>query len=312
MGVESDDDYESLPSSPVHVNMLAGALAGITEHTLMYPIDSVKTRMQIISSNPNAIYSSISNALRRISTAEGASSLWRGVNSVVMGSGPAHALSFAVYEYFKVAFGADQEGNRVMEAAIAGACATFAHDGLMTPFDVIKQRMQLTTSTSHPTTLHCASHILRTEGIRAFYVSYPTTLAMNIPFHMIHFSSYETLKKQLNPSGKYDPLSHCVAGGVAGGLAALVTTPLDVIKTVLQTRGVSEDLAVRNVTGFREALGVVLERGGGVKGLFRGWKPRVLTNVPATAISWTTYEFLKVFFGGKKQLESAKSVSVVV
>ena len=37
-----DEDYESLPTSSVAVNMFAGAVAGITEHTVMYPLDSVK------------------------------------------------------------------------------------------------------------------------------------------------------------------------------------------------------------------------------------------------------------------------------
>ncbi|KAJ3070739.1 asparaginyl-tRNA synthetase [Podochytrium sp. JEL0797] len=256
--------------------------------------------MQIISSNPNAIYSSISNAMTRITTAEGATALWRGVSSVVMGAGPAHALSFAVYEYCKVAFAAEHEGNRVLESAAAGAFATLAHDGLMTPFDVIKQRMQLQSGSQHTNTLSCARTIFRTEGLRAFYMSYPTTLAMNIPFHMIHFSSYEWMKRNLNPSGKYDPVSHCIAGGLAGGLAAAVTTPLDVVKTLLQTRGVSEVAAVRRVDGFKQAVQVVARRDG-VKGFFRGFQPRVLTNIPATAISWTTYEALKVFIAGEKK-----------
>lgn len=29
--------------------MLAGAIAGITEHTAMYPVDTIKTRMQALS-----------------------------------------------------------------------------------------------------------------------------------------------------------------------------------------------------------------------------------------------------------------------
>lgn len=38
------DDYESLPTNNVGEHMAAGALAGIMEHALMYPIDSVKVR----------------------------------------------------------------------------------------------------------------------------------------------------------------------------------------------------------------------------------------------------------------------------
>lgn len=36
------DDYESLPTTSVAVNMTAGAIAGVLEHIVMYPMDSVK------------------------------------------------------------------------------------------------------------------------------------------------------------------------------------------------------------------------------------------------------------------------------
>lgn len=36
------DDYESLPTNSLSTNMTAGALAGVMEHIVMYPLDSVK------------------------------------------------------------------------------------------------------------------------------------------------------------------------------------------------------------------------------------------------------------------------------
>lgn len=36
------DDYESLPTTSVGVNMAAGGIAGVLEHLVMYPLDSVK------------------------------------------------------------------------------------------------------------------------------------------------------------------------------------------------------------------------------------------------------------------------------
>lgn len=37
-----ENDYESLPTHSLYVHLLAGAAAGIMEHSVMFPIDSVK------------------------------------------------------------------------------------------------------------------------------------------------------------------------------------------------------------------------------------------------------------------------------
>ena len=47
--LEEDFDYEALPAtSSVAVHLLAGSLAGITEHTVVYPFDSIKVRMCVL------------------------------------------------------------------------------------------------------------------------------------------------------------------------------------------------------------------------------------------------------------------------
>lgn len=38
------DDYEQLPTPSTSTNMIAGAAAGILEHCVMYPMDSIKVR----------------------------------------------------------------------------------------------------------------------------------------------------------------------------------------------------------------------------------------------------------------------------
>lgn len=132
---------------------------------------------------------------------------------------------------------------------------------------------------------HCAQQVYRNEGLKAFYISYPTTLTMTVPFTALQFMAYESTNKVVNPTGKYDPLAHCVSGGLAGGFAAALTTPLDVIKTLLQTRGNATDPELRNAKGLFEAAAIINKRDGW-KGFFRGIKPRVVTTVPSTAICW--------------------------
>jgi asparaginyl-tRNA synthetase len=144
--------------------------------------------------------------------------------------------------------------------------------------------MQLQNS-AYKTLYDCARNVLRKEGMWAFYVSYPTTLCMTVPFTALQFTAYESISKVLNPTGKYDPYTHCFAGGIAGGIAAGITTPLDVIKTLLQTRGSATDSELRNVRGLWHAAKVIRQRNGW-RGFLRGLKPRIVTTMPSTAICW--------------------------
>jgi solute carrier family 25 (mitochondrial iron transporter), member 28/37 len=40
----------------------------------------------------------------------------------------------------------------------------------------------------------CFSSVYKAEGLSAFYVSYPTTLTMTVPFTAVQFSTYEFIK----------------------------------------------------------------------------------------------------------------------
>jgi solute carrier family 25 iron transporter 28/37 len=298
-------DYEALPeTSPLSLHLFAGALAGIAEHTIMYPIDTLRTRMQVVNPNPQAIYSSVTSALTRISTTEGSRALWRGVSSMVLGAGPSHALYFATYEQCKLYAGTRYHNTHMQHVVhgASGACATVISDAFMNPFDVVKQRMQMHGST-YRSSYQCALSILHKEGVGALYVSYPTTLLMTVPFQAIQFAVYEHVRAWLNPTNTYSPMTHIIAGGMAGSLAAAATTPLDVCKTVLQTRTTSD-----KVDGIVSAMRVIVQRQG-MWGFFQGWRPRVISHMPSTAIAWTVYEYVKYFLGNKEQEGEELSLS---
>ncbi|RMJ17949.1 hypothetical protein BHE90_006206 [Fusarium euwallaceae] len=293
-----DYDYESLPPNfSLLQNMAAGAFAGIAEHTVMYPIDAIKTRMQILNPSTTPAYSGVIRNTFQIARTEGFFSLWRGMSSVIVGAGPAHAVYFATYEAVKHAMGGNQAGvHHPLAAATSGAAATIASDAFMNPFDVIKQRMQIQNSSKmYRSMVDCAKYVYKTEGLGAFYISYPTTLSMTVPFTALQFLAYESISTAMNPEKTYDPLTHCLAGAVAGGFAAGLTTPMDVIKTMLQTRGTSTDPEVRSVNSFVGGCRLLYKRAGFL-GFFKGVRPRVVTTMPSTAICWSAYEFSKAYF----------------
>ncbi|KAG7275187.1 hypothetical protein CRUP_023775 [Coryphaenoides rupestris] len=99
---DADAEYEGLPRGvPTTTHMMAGAVAGVMEHCVMFPVDCVKTRMQSLRPDAGVRYRNVVDALRQIVRTEG---LWRpvrGVNVMAAGAGPAHAMYFACYEKIK-------------------------------------------------------------------------------------------------------------------------------------------------------------------------------------------------------------------
>lgn len=115
--------------------------------------------MQVFTTSPVAVYSGVGNAFTRISSTEGVRALWRGVSSVVVGAGPAHAVHFGTLEAVKELAGGNEAGNqwlahcafscyvfrhvvpKIHPIALAGASATIASDALMNPFDGASHRL---------------------------------------------------------------------------------------------------------------------------------------------------------------------------
>lgn len=276
--------------------MVAGSIAGCVEHMAMFPVDTIKTRMQILGPCPIKSVS-LSHALRSILKTEGPSGLYRGIGAMGLGAGPAHAVYFSIYEIFKKSLSGGNPNNSAAHA-ISGVFATVASDAVFTPMDMVKQRLQLSSS-PYKGVLDCVTRVLREEGFKAFYASYRTTVLMNAPFTAVHFATYEAAKRglmEVSPDSADDNrvVVHATAGAAAGALAALLTTPLDVVKTQLQCQGICG--CDRYSSGsIRDVLRTIVKKDG-YRGLMRGWIPRMLFHAPAAAICWSTYEAWKSIF----------------
>ncbi|XP_028661874.1 mitoferrin-1 [Erpetoichthys calabaricus] len=311
-GELTEEEYESLPASASPAtHMTAGAVAGVLEHAVMFPVDSVKTRMQSLQPDPKARYQSVYQGLSRIIRTEGIMRPMRGIGITMAGAGPAHALYFAGYEKLKWKLSniIHPGSNSHIANGIAGSIATLLHDAVMNPVEVVKQRMQMYNS-PYKGAWDCIQTVRRTEGVAAFYRSYTTQLTMNIPFQAMHFISYEFMQEQLNPRRQYQPHTHIISGAVAGAVAAAVTTPLDVCKTLLNTQ---ENVALTSInisghlSGMANAFRTVYQIGG-VPAFFKGMQARIIYQMPSTAISWSVYEFFKYFLTKRKNEKSGTSI----
>ena len=98
-----------------------------------------------------------------------------------------------------------------------------------------------------------------------------------------------------------------ISGAVSGALAAAITTPLDVCKTLLNTQE-KNVLALgqqqTEIKGMFTAFRTVYQMSGPA-GYFKGLQARIIFQMPATAISWSVYEFFKYFITLRKAQSSS-------
>ena len=316
--------------TPFWHHCVAGSLAGVGEHVLVYPLDTVKTHIQCAACIPRdsivskaapkhsnmphgGMWTTMRHIVSQPSIRVGPSSmtaaattappknlfrLWRGIPTILVGCVPAHALYFSAYEAVKY-YGKRPDGTTApLWATAAGAAAVLGHDIIMTPLDTIKQRLQL----GHYSGMKQAISEMyqREHGLLAFYRSFPITLVTNIPYGMVMVGTNEFLKDRLL-NGESPSLSVCLfAASVSGMMAAATTTPLDRIKTVLQTQhlttactlGACPRIGEGGRLTLRQAIAKIVQQEG-MAGFFKGMAPRVASHTPAVAISWTTYETAK-------------------
>lgn len=223
---EFDFEWEERKdNTPFRVHMLAGSIAGISEHVMILPVDNLKTHIQTKSPD-------IKTAYREIRTS-GLSNFFRGSAIIAMGCIPSHAFFFLNYEIFKKYLNQETTIDIFGNMALGGVSHIF-HDIVMTPCELIKQRAQITGISSNT---YIIKKTITEEGLFAFWRSFPVNFMSNLPNAMITVSANENLKRIYeNLFGRHTLKSYFACAGTAGILCSLITTPLDNIKTRLNVQ----------------------------------------------------------------------------
>jgi len=305
---ESLDWEEWDGSTPFWQHAVAGSCAGMMEHVAMYPIDTIKTRMQAVRVDASQRPPGVVQTARTVLQEHGASGLMRGCFAIGAGCIPAHVGLFCTYEVAKARLiDSENAEHQPARAAACGAMATVVHDMIITPFDVVKQRLQLG---CYRGVMDCLASVWRNEGLRGFYRSLPTTLISECPFHGILVACNESLKLLLGLEAREGSGTdrrtiglHFVSTGLSGMAAAVATQPLDVVKTRLQTQSLggasaSDGEAVRVRYSGMLSTALTIYREEGPRGLFRGTVPRLAFAAPSAAMCWGTYEVTKAVLRG--------------
>ncbi|KAL9050330.1 MAG: hypothetical protein Q9206_005130, partial [Seirophora lacunosa] len=242
----SMEEEEEVRHPYVHC-MLAGGVGGTSGDLLMHSIDTVKTRQQGDPHIPSK-YTSLSSSYAKIYRQEGVRrGLYSGVTPAFLGSFPGTLIFFGCYEYSKRHL-IDAGVHNSLAYLTSGFIADLAASVVYVPSEVLKTRLQLQGRYNNPffrsgynyrSTLHAARTIIKEEGFAALFYGYRATLFRDLPFSALQFAFYEQEQQWAKQyvGGKDIGLGlEILTATTAGGLAGVITCPLDVVKTRIQTQ----------------------------------------------------------------------------
>lgn len=259
--------------SPTGVALASGAAAGTAVEATLFPLDSLKTRAQSSSAPSRAVRS--------------VRGLYRGIGTAVAGSAPGSALFFMVYESSRQAL---MDRGVYGAPLLASALGELAACSVRAPTDIVKQQLQMGLARSFS---QAAGGVL--TNANKVFASFRATAMRDVVHSGLQMSLYESFKlvaaRRLACDAERLPAGPAaVCGSMAGSISAVLTTPIDVLRTRVNLRSVEQGISWKTLVA-EEVRDI--HRAKGAAGFFAGAGLRATTMGAGGFLFLGTFEFAK-------------------
>ncbi|XP_028786648.1 probable envelope ADP,ATP carrier protein, chloroplastic [Neltuma alba] len=265
----------------------AGAISGAAAKTVTSPLDRIKILMQthgvrVGQASAKKAFGFI-EAITVIGREEGIKGYWKGNLPQVLWIIPYSAVQLFAYDNYKKIFSGKNVELSVFGRLAAGAFAGMTSTFVAYPLDVLRLRSAV--EPGHRTMTQVALGMLRDEGFGSFYIGLGPSLIAIAPYIAVNFCVFDLLKKSLPEKYQKRTEISLVTAVLSTSLATLTSYPLDTMRRQMQIKG----------TPYRtvlDALSGIMNRNG-VMGLYRGFVPNALKNLPTSSIRLTAYDIVQ-------------------
>ncbi|XP_061715111.1 peroxisomal membrane protein PMP34 isoform X1 [Cydia pomonella] len=263
----------SLFSYETLVHALAGATGSVASMAAFYPLDTLRSRLQVEDSNKYQGSSSW-ELLIKLANEEGIESLYRGLAPVLQ------SLSISNFVYFYT-FHALRRTASTNSSAIQdlmyGIAAGSINVLITSPLWVVNTRMKLENNT-YNSLFEGLITLFKKEGVKGLWSgTVPSLLLVSNP--AIQFMVYEALKRHLVSTGHFKSYyAAFLVGAFAKAIATTVTYPLQLVQMRLRS-GTSMKPLFKDVKSNPWLM-------------FRGLEAKLLQTVMTAALMFLIYEKL--------------------
>lgn len=265
---------------------VAAFAASALSTAVVHPLDSLKTRMQA-GVRGRMLFDR----------------LYTGLWSNVLKEAPNAAIYLGVYELIKNALvnlsvTSFFHDLPLVTFLVAGALGDAIGSVVRVPAEIVNKRLQLRASEDVRGALSDA--FLSSEGRQASVVAWKAVLWRDVPYGGLQIMLYEFGRQMLatHPGAfggafaDQGVLTDVIVGALAGALAAMATTPADVLVTRLSVQNPQSYLETRKYMDVGSTARRILQDEG-VGGFFRGTWQRGVYYAPMIGLFFALYEFNK-------------------
>ena len=275
---------------PLYQKMAVGSSAGVIGSLIVFPIDMLKARLQ--NSGPGQSFGGV---FRAILGEGGVRAFYRGLGANIVGVIPEKAIKLGVNDWLRDQFSPDRTQETLWDQTASGALTGVIQTVATNPMEVIKLRMQMQAKeVAQGAKPQTTTQVVRKLGLRGVYQFASTSMLRDVTYNCFFFPTYIQTKRALTDErGNVSKASIVFSGLFGGVVAATLATPVDVVKTRVQTKGASKiykgvaDCARKT---FAEE---------GWRAFFKGGLMRAAVLGPLYAVALLAFEVQKKYLGAK-------------
>ncbi|KAK9699528.1 hypothetical protein RND81_08G179400 [Saponaria officinalis] len=267
-----------IPAGNVLRSALAGGLASGLSTSLLHPVDTIKLRVQTSTLSFPEVISRVPQI--------GVQGLYRGSLPAILGQFTSHGLRTGIFEATKLVLNnVAPTLPDIQVQSLASFCSTLLGTATRIPCEVLKQRLQ---AGLFDNVGEAIVGTWQQDGLKGFFRGTGVTLCREVPLYVAGMGLYAESKKlaQHLLGRELEAWETIGVGALSGGIAAVITTPFDVLKTRMMTAPHGRPISTSLI-----AFSILHQEG--PLGFFKGALPRFFWVAPLGAMNFAGYELAK-------------------
>lgn len=220
---------------------------------------------------------------------EGVLGFYKGMSSPLVATVAFQALLFGSFETFSQWFSGSDGVLRAPGFLAASCAAALVETSAYTPFEHVKTRLQTQYQAGPVSPLEMTRRIYAAGGLRGLYSGFVPQLMRECPGNAIYFGTYAAVRHVGVPGGS-EYVTVLTGGALAGVAYWVLIYPFDSVKALMQTRSLDKGLPV---AGAFVSQVKSLYKQEGVRGFYKGLAPCAIRAIPANAVTFLAFEFVK-------------------